>query len=455
MAKDDAGNCVTPVYEKPSCKVVPAPGETNIVKKIFAQAGLGKINELVYFQGFKGDETTYNWSKFIPDNSFSISPLVSDSLTTIVAQTSGLKMIRTLSGGIYSDMCWAIILGEPEPAAPTCSFEDVPLAEQIPGNLLGVDAYGGDGNYAWSVLTSGSVTPIDSNSASAVFNNPGLNRVQVSSNGKTGTCSIYLNETEEEEPVLPEEFPAVTCSPSSQSAQVGERVSFSATGGDNNYSWTSPAVAGSPNSSATAEFNSSGAKSVIVSSGGNSATCSVNVSRPAPTVNIWPSLSEVYFGFDEKIARYEISWSSSNADSCSASGAWSGGKATSGSESFTKSERGTYSYSITCSNSDNPPVFAQISVKVAEKPICLFAANPDNIVPPQTSDLEWECRYAQSCSIDNGIGSVSASGGAERVRPTKTATYNLDCTGLDGNSSNSATVTIDFIPWLKEIIPIW
>jgi hypothetical protein len=26
---------------------------------------------------------------------------------------------------------------------------------------------------------------------------------------------------------------------------------------------------------------------------------------------------------------------------------------------------------------------------------------------------------------------------------------------LDGNSSNSATVTIDFIPWLKEIIPIW
>jgi hypothetical protein len=355
----------------------------------------------------------------------------------------------------------------PVPDAPTCSFESVPLAEQIPGKLFTVNASGGIGAYSWSVLTDGNITPIDADSASAVFNNAGTNTAMVSSGSQSGQCSMFLYEAPEEpepEPE-PEPTPAVICSPDGEGVEVGQTKTFEAKDGDGiNYYWSAPIgdnIISSSGNSATIVFNSSGNKNVIVSSGGNSDTCSVIVSKPkkpAPTVNIYPSLPEVAFDFDEKIATYEIFWSSSNADSCSASGAWSGDKSTSGnnSESFTKLEKGTYTYGITCSNSDNPSVFAETSVRIIEVPICRFAANPTNIVPPQPSNLEWECRYATSCSIDNGVGLASpVNKGFTQVRPKKTTTYNLDCSGADGLRSFPATITIDFIPWLKEVIPIW
>ena len=45
----------------------------------------------------------------------------------------------------------------------------------------------------------------------------------------------------------------------------------------------------------------------------------------------------------------EISWSSSNASSCSASGSWTGSKATSGSESVEISTVGDTTFTLTCS----------------------------------------------------------------------------------------------------------
>jgi len=44
----------------------------------------------------------------------------------------------------------------------------------------------------------------------------------------------------------------------------------------------------------------------------------------------------------------ELSWSSSNASSCSASGSWSGSKPTSGSESVEISTPGDSTFSLTC-----------------------------------------------------------------------------------------------------------
>jgi len=44
-----------------------------------------------------------------------------------------------------------------------------------------------------------------------------------------------------------------------------------------------------------------------------------------------------------------VNWSTENADSCQASGAWSGAKATSGDETVTPSASGTYTYALECS----------------------------------------------------------------------------------------------------------
>ena len=65
---------------------------------------------------------------------------------------------------------------------------------------------------------------------------------------------------------------------------------------------------------------------------------------PAPTVSISANPTSVLVSDDT-----ELTWSSTNATSCSASGAWSGSKATSGTETVTISSPGDNTFTLTCS----------------------------------------------------------------------------------------------------------
>ena len=67
---------------------------------------------------------------------------------------------------------------------------------------------------------------------------------------------------------------------------------------------------------------------------------------PTPAPNVTISSSSSSASVDSAVT---ISWSSTNASSCTASGAWSGSKATSGSESFTLSAADDYSFTLACS----------------------------------------------------------------------------------------------------------
>ena len=68
-------------------------------------------------------------------------------------------------------------------------------------------------------------------------------------------------------------------------------------------------------------------------------------SNPAPVTNLSISASSVVIGTE-----ITLTWSSSNASSCSADGAWSGSKDTSGNESIVATESGTFSFGLTCSS---------------------------------------------------------------------------------------------------------
>jgi hypothetical protein len=78
----------------------------------------------------------------------------------------------------------------------------------------------------------------------------------------------------------------------------------------------------------------------------------------------------------------------------------------------------------------------------AGAPTCLFETNKGNILVNQRATLSWRCFNANSCSIDQGIGSVGTSG--ERVvAPTKSTTYIINCQGSGGRTvSSSATVNV-------------
>jgi hypothetical protein len=166
-------------------------------------------------------------------------------------------------------------------------------------------------------------------------------------------------------------------------------------------------------------------------------------------VNIWTDpANEINLPNND----FTVRWSSENANSCSVSGPGLSSSATSGEQSFTDKARDTYNFSVTCQN-ESGTASANTSISIKEIPFCLFTANPSRIVPPQKSTLTWSCNNVSGgCKLGNtSVGDA----GSEDVAPQKTTTYVLDCLGADGNSHNEATVSIDFIPWFREIIPIW
>ena len=100
----------------------------------------------------------------------------------------------------------------------------------------------------------------------------------------------------------------------------------------------------------------SGTQSVSASSAGtltytlncsgvsNSASVTVTTPPPAPTVSLALAPASITTAQSST-----LTWSSTNATNCSASGAWSGSKATSGSVTLSPASAGSFNYSLSCS----------------------------------------------------------------------------------------------------------
>ena len=74
----------------------------------------------------------------------------------------------------------------------------------------------------------------------------------------------------------------LTCSPGSQSAQTGQTMTFTASGGNGTYSWSAPSSSPSSGSgsSFTVSYGATGSYTVTVTSGGSSTSCTANVGSP-------------------------------------------------------------------------------------------------------------------------------------------------------------------------------
>lgn len=161
---------------------------------------------------------------------------------------------------------------------------------------------------------------------------------------------------------------------------------------------------------------------------------------PPPSVDIKVNGSDGPLTF-EALAGYTASWMSIDATSCTASGSWGGAKPTLGEEGFADIPRGTYTYTLTCTNAGGSTPDS-VTVNVINVPQCTFVAVPDSITLPETSTLSWSCSFANSCAIDQGIGAVSPVSGSEEVQPPHTTTYTLTCEGDDGPRDFEATVRV-------------
>lgn len=184
--------------------------------------------------------------------------------------------------------------------------------------------------------------------------------------------------------------------------------------------------------------------SLNCSGSGGQATVNISVdvgapSTPTPTVSISASPSSVSFN-----GTTVLSWSSSNADSCTASGAWSGGKSTGGSQTIS-SLTSSSSFTITCSsNGGSTNQTVNVSVAAPPAPVVSLSASSTNVSNNGSTTLNWSSSNASSCSASGDWSGNKAVSGSQTISSlTSNKTFTLVCSGIGGSTSRSVNVSVD------------
>jgi hypothetical protein len=180
-------------------------------------------------------------------------------------------------------------------------------------------------------------------------------------------------------------------------------------------------------------------------------------SPPAPTVSISASPSSIIIG-----QSVTLSWSSTNATSCTASGDWSGTKATGGSETVTPSTTGTKTYSLSCSGAGGT-ASASASVTVTAPPQMTITPTTATVLVGQTQQFmanqpaNWFVNNIQGGNSTLGTISISGLYTAPPLPPNP-ATVTVEACS-PSNAANCATASVTIVPgpgnfaWLNFYAP--
>ncbi len=158
---------------------------------------------------------------------------------------------------------------------------------------------------------------------------------------------------------------------------------------------------------------------------------------PVPAVTLSASPATIASGNSST-----LTWSSTNATTCTASGGWTGTELVSGTKSVSPISTTTYSLTCTGTGGTSAPAGATVTVTAAAVPTVTLMASPATIASGNSSTLTWSSTSATSCTASDGWTGTMAASGMQSVSPASTTTYTLTCTGAGGTSAPvSATVT--------------
>ena len=165
-----------------------------------------------------------------------------------------------------------------------------------------------------------------------------------------------------------------------------------------------------------------------------SAAVTVAVTYPAPTVTVSADPAAILLGESAK-----LTWDSTNAATASID---PGIGSVELSGSMTVTPAATTTYTVTATNRGGDTFTVDVTVAVAyPAPSITFDANPASIPEGGTSTLTWSTTHADSCEIDQGIGSVQVNG-STTVSPLETTTYTITATGAGGTTVASVVVAV-------------
>ncbi len=160
-------------------------------------------------------------------------------------------------------------------------------------------------------------------------------------------------------------------------------------------------------------------------------------STPAPTVALRTAAGV------ESGSTSILTWYSSNASSCTASGAWSGSLATSGSTS-TEPITAPTTYTITCTGPGGTATLTRTVYPADEVPQVTFSAQPTTVASGGYATLSWSSVNSSDCrAYGPWSGSEGTQGSTTTNGLTATTTFVLTCFNPSGaKTSAKATVTV-------------
>lgn len=170
-----------------------------------------------------------------------------------------------------------------------------PLTCSVSSSTVGTNqaavftAVGGDGtNYTWSGQGL-NINNATGNQFSVSYPNTGTYPITVTSAGQSATCNMT---------VVAVTGGSLVCSPATQNVTLGQVASVSASGGNGSYTWSSPdlTITNANSSGFSANYASTGLKTLTVSSNGATATCNINV-LAASVTPVTPSLPATGGGY--------------------------------------------------------------------------------------------------------------------------------------------------------------
>jgi hypothetical protein len=160
-----------------------------------------------------------------------------------------------------------------------------------------------------------------------------------------------------------------------------------------------------------------------------------------------------------------LTWSSSGASSCAASGAWSGSRPLSG-LAISSSLISTSTFSIECRNGLGQVQAASATVKVlppapsgpgttpgvSPAPVVSLVADATEVMAGKSVKLAWSSQNATDCRASGAWQGARAVQGNETVGPLSTnSSFGLTCTGPGGSQAAAVNVTVTTPPPQSKI----
>lgn len=162
---------------------------------------------------------------------------------------------------------------------------------------------------------------------------------------------------------------------------------------------------------------------------------------PAPIITFSSSVASVEVNTD-----FTLTWSTTNATACIASGDWSDSIGTSGTKTFSESASGSKTYTITCSGDGGSDSDSEtVVVTDPAAPTATITTNVASVIVNSSFTLTWSSTNATACSASGDWSDSIGTSGSQSITETETGakTYTITCTGNGGSASDSASVTVN------------